>query len=148
MVRKLAERDEYKEEKDDNIDDYTKEVEINKNGDIVETDNEKIVVDAANDAPSPQDSLTTTKTTAAVAKEGGDDDYVGAEDRNNNDGADDTKGGGEGRGDPAVEDGNDKYDGDEDEKYNNKEDVMDVLPPLVSCRVERLKRLNTERERG
>ena len=54
--------------------------------------------------------------------------------------ADDTKRGEEGGGDPVVEDGNDKDDDDE-------EDVMDVQPPLVARRVERLKHLNTERER-
>ena len=34
----------------------------------------------------------------------------------------------------------------EDGKYN-REDVMDVLTPLVACRVEHLKCLNSERER-
>ena len=44
-MRKLAQKDESKEEKDDDIDDKTKEVEINKNGEVievVETDNDKL----------------------------------------------------------------------------------------------------------
>ena len=52
--------------------------------------------------------------------------------------------GGVGGGDPAVEDGNDDKDDD------NEEDAMyvvDILPPLVVSRVERLKCINTERER-
>ena len=66
------------------------------------------------------------------AKVGNDDD---------NDEADNTKGGKRGGVNLAVKDGNDD---------NDKEDVTDVmgvLPPLVSCRVQRLKYLNTERER-
>ena len=50
--------------------------------------------------------------------------------------------GGVGGGDPAVEDGNDDKDDD------NEEDAMyvvDILPPLVVSRVERLKCINTER---
>ena len=46
-------------------------------------------------------------------------------------------------GDHAVEDGNDKKDDEDD----NEDDVMDVPPPLLSCIVERLKCLNTEKER-
>ena len=49
--------------------------------------------------------------------------------------------GGGGGGDPAVEDGNDNEDD------NNKENVMDILPPLVAHRFERLKCLNMERDR-
>ena len=86
---------------------------------------------------------------AAAAKEGGDDDGAGAKNiDNSNVGAKDgdsdneedyTKGGKEGRG---IEDGND-----EDDKDDDEEDVMDILPPLVARRVERLKFINTERER-
>ena len=36
MLRKLAEKDEYKEEKDNDIDKDTKELDINKNGEVVE----------------------------------------------------------------------------------------------------------------
>ena len=47
-----------------------------------------------------------------------------------------------------VKDGNDRDDDDECDKYDdNKEDIMDVQTPLVSCRVEYLKRLNMDRER-
>ena len=62
-------------------------MDINENGEVVETDNEKLVIDAANDGPPPQDALNTTMATAANAKEGGDDNNVGAEEE-----ADDTKG--------------------------------------------------------
>ena len=48
MLQKLAEKDEYKKEKDDDIDDETKEVEINK---VAETDNDELVADAANNPP-------------------------------------------------------------------------------------------------
>ena len=34
-----------------------------------------------------------------------------------------------------------------DDKDDGEEDAMDVLPPLVARRVERLKCLNTQRER-
>ena len=108
-----------------------------------------------NDDPPPKDDLTTTPTTAAAVKEGGDDKNVGAKDGNNDDKAGYDKGGEEGGGKyhrgggyPAAKDGNyedNKYD---KEKDDNKEDVMDILPPLVSRRVERLKHLNMERERG
>ena len=122
ILHKLAEKDESKNDKDDNIDDKTKEVDINE---VAETDNGELVVDVANAAPpTPQDNMNTT--TAAAAEEGEDDNNVGA-------------GGG---GNPEV-----KYRNDDDDK----EDVMDVigiLPPLVSCRVERLKCLNTEIERA
>ena len=46
-----------------------------------------------------------------------------------------------------VEDGNDEYDDVEDDEDDDKENLMDVLPPLVARRVERLKHLITERER-
>ena len=39
MLRKLEEKDESKTDKGDNIDRETKEVEINKNGEVAETDN-------------------------------------------------------------------------------------------------------------
>ena len=52
MMRKLAEKDESKKEKDDGIDDETNEVEINKNGEVVEMENDGLVVDAANDDPT------------------------------------------------------------------------------------------------
>ena len=65
MLRKLAEKDESKKEKDDDIDDKTKEVEISENGEVVETDNDKLVVDAANDSPPPQEAM--NNTTAAAA---------------------------------------------------------------------------------
>ena len=93
MLRKLAEKDESKKEKNDGIDNKTKEVDINE---VAETDNDELVVDAANNAPPPRDAPTTT--TAAAAEEGGDNDNVGAEDDNVNDEADDTKVGEEGGG--------------------------------------------------
>ena len=88
MLHKLAEKDESKKEKDDNIDEETKEVEINK---VAETDNDGLVVGAANDAPPPQDDTTTT--TAAAAEEDGDNNDVGADDNDDDDEADNTKGG-------------------------------------------------------
>ena len=51
-----------------------------------------------------------------------------------------------GGGNPAVKHGNDKDDNNDDEN-DDEEDVMDVLPPLVYRRFERLKCLNTERDR-
>ena len=63
MLHNLAERDESKEEKDDYIDDKTKEVKINVNGEV-----------KMNNAPPPQDALTTTTTLAATTKEGRDND--------------------------------------------------------------------------
>ena len=69
MLHKLAEKEESKKEKDDDIYDGTKEVEINKNGEIAETDNEKLVVNDVNDAPPPQD-FTTTTTGASATEEG------------------------------------------------------------------------------
>ena len=74
MLRKLEEKDESKKGKDDNIDDKTKEVEINE---VAEVDSDKLVADAVNDAPPPQDTMTTTM--AAAAEEGGDNNDVGAE---------------------------------------------------------------------
>ena len=38
MLRKLTEKDEFKKEKDDNIDNDTKEAEINENTEIIDTD--------------------------------------------------------------------------------------------------------------
>ena len=66
ILRKLAEKEESKKEKDDNIDDETKEVDINE---VAETNNDELFVDAANDAPPPQDAMTTT--TTAASEEGG-----------------------------------------------------------------------------
>ena len=64
ILHKLAEKEEYKKEKDDNIDDKTKEVEINE---VAEMDNNKLVFDSANDAPPTQDTM--TNTTAAATEE-------------------------------------------------------------------------------
>ena len=97
MLRKLADKEKSKEEKDENIYDETTEVDIKDNEEVAETDNAKLVVDAANDATPPQDALTTNTTTAAAAEEGGDNDNVGAKDGSNNtDEADGTTGGEEG----------------------------------------------------
>ena len=137
MLLKLAQKDKSKEEKDYKIDDKTKEAEINEDIEVIEvgeTDNDELVVDDVNNAPPPQDSPTNTTTTAAATEEGGDND---------DDEADNIKGGG---GNATVEDGKNE-DGNDDDKNDDKEDVMDVLPPLVVSRVERLKCLNTERER-
>ena len=90
MLRKLAEKDKSKKEKDDDINDNTKEVEIQE---VADTENDELVVNAVNDAPPPQDAMTTT--TAAVTEEGRDDN-VGSEDVDDDDEADDTKGGGGG----------------------------------------------------
>ena len=57
MLRKLAGKEKSKKEKDDGIDDDTKEVDINE---VAETDNDELVVDAANNAPPPQDAMVTT----------------------------------------------------------------------------------------
>ena len=92
ILCKLAEKDESKKEKDDDIHDGTKKVEINQ---VAETDNNELVVDAANGAPPTQDAMTTT--TVDAAEEGRDNDDVGAEDGNNNNEANNTKGGKEGR---------------------------------------------------
>ena len=92
MLRNLADKDESKKEKDDDIDDDTKEVEINK---VAETYNNKLFVDATKNAPPPQDAMTTT--TAAAAEEGGEDDDVVDEEGEDNDESDDTKGGEEGK---------------------------------------------------
>ena len=94
---KLAEKDESKKKKADDIDDHTKEVEINENGEVLEADNDKLVVNDANNNPPPQDTLTTTTTMATAAEEGMGDNDVGAEDGDNYDyEADYTKGGKEG----------------------------------------------------
>ena len=53
MLRKLAEKDESKEDKNDSIDDDTKDVDINKNREVIETENDELVVDAANNNPPP-----------------------------------------------------------------------------------------------
>ena len=62
MLRKLSEKDKSKKEKDNNIENETKEVEINE---VAETDNDELVVNAANEAPHPQDAMTTTTEAAA-----------------------------------------------------------------------------------
>ena len=59
MLHKLEEKDESKKDKDDNIADKTKEAEINKNGEVAETDNDKLVVDSKNDSNPTQDSMNT-----------------------------------------------------------------------------------------
>ena len=92
MLRKLAKNNESNEEKESDIDDETKEVEINENGEVVETENDELVVDAANNAPPPQESPTTTTATAAAAEEGGHDNAVGTKDGGDNN-TDNTKGG-------------------------------------------------------
>ena len=91
MLRKLVEKDEYKEEKYNDINNDTKEVEINKNREVVETDNDELVVGAANNAPPPQYAPTTTMTMAAAAEEGGGENNLGAKD-GDDDKADDTRG--------------------------------------------------------
>ena len=71
MIRKLAEKDESKEEKDEDIDNDTKKVQTNDNREVievVETDNDKLVVDAANDVPPPQDAPTTNTTSWRSAR--------------------------------------------------------------------------------
>ena len=81
MLRKQAEKDESKKdkdeskkEKDENIDDETKDVEINENREVVETENDKLVTNAANNAPPPLDALTITTTTETASEEGVKDD--------------------------------------------------------------------------
>ena len=103
---------------------------------VAETDNDKLVFNTANNAHPPHGAMPSTTTTAY--EEGGDDDDVGAKDGDDNDEADGTKGGVGVRGNLAVKYGN---------KDGIKEDVMGILPLVVACRVERLKCLNTERER-
>ena len=51
-------------------------MEINENGEVAETENDELVINAVNKAPPHKDAMTTT--TAAAAEEGGDDDDVGA----------------------------------------------------------------------
>ena len=95
ILCKLSEKDKSREEKDDGIGGDTKEVNINKNGEVVEKDSDKLVVDAANDAPPPpQEAPTTTTTTAAAVEKCGDDDDVDSKDGDEDDKADDIKGGG------------------------------------------------------
>ena len=60
MLHKISEKYKSNKEKDDDIDDDTKEVEINKNGEVAETDNDKLFIDAVNGAPPPQDAMTNT----------------------------------------------------------------------------------------
>ena len=55
-------------------------MEVNDEREGIETYNDKLVIDAANNAPPPQDTLTTTMTTEDAAKEIGYDDDVGAKD--------------------------------------------------------------------
>ena len=74
ILRKLVEKDESKEEKYDEINDDTKELDINDNGGVLETENDELVVDDTNDAPTPQEVPTTTTTMAAAAEEGRGDD--------------------------------------------------------------------------
>ena len=94
MLHKLEEKDESKKEKDGEIVNETNELDMIKNGEVVEIDNDELVVDATNDAPPPQDAMNTN--TAAAAEEGRDEDDVCADDGNGNNEADDTKGGEEG----------------------------------------------------
>ena len=60
MLRKLLEKEKSKKEKDNNIDNYTKEVQIKENGKVAETDTDELVADAKNNDPPPQDAMTTT----------------------------------------------------------------------------------------
>ena len=79
MLHKLAEKDDTKKERDNDIDNETKKFNINKNVEVAETENEKLVVDSANDPPPPQYNMTTNTTTADAEEEGEDDDNMGAE---------------------------------------------------------------------
>ena len=56
ILHKLAEKDESRKDKDDDIDDETKEVEINE---VAETDNDEIFFDAKNNAPSSSEAAPT-----------------------------------------------------------------------------------------
>ena len=49
-----------KDESKKDIDDETKEVEINKNGDFAETEHDKLFVDDATKAPPPLKAMTNT----------------------------------------------------------------------------------------
>ena len=69
-------------------------MEINENGEATETYNDELVNDAANDAPPPQDAMTTT--TADATKDGGEDDNVGAKEGDDEDEVDGTNVGEEG----------------------------------------------------
>ena len=53
MLRKLSERDGPKKEKDDGIDNDTKEVNINENGEVADTENDKHFFNAANNTYCP-----------------------------------------------------------------------------------------------
>ena len=96
MMHKLADNDKSEKEKNGDIDDDTNEMEIKDNGEVVETDNDELVVDATNYAPPPQDDPTTTTTTADTSEEGGNKNDVVAKDGNDDDEAEYTKGGEEG----------------------------------------------------
>ena len=85
MLRKLEEKEKSKKQKDYNIEYDNNEVGINNKGEVVETNNDELVVDAAYSAPPPQEAPTTITTTSAAAQEGGDDNNVVAQDINNND---------------------------------------------------------------
>ena len=60
MLHKLAEKDESKKEKDNDIDNDTKEVEAKENREVADTDNYELGVDAATGATTPQDAMATT----------------------------------------------------------------------------------------
>ena len=60
MLPKLADKYESNKDKDDDIADETNEVEINDNGELAETENDKLFVDATNDAPPTQEYPATT----------------------------------------------------------------------------------------
>ena len=77
------------------------------------TYNDELVVDAANDAPYLQNTMTTT--TADVVKEKGGRRRCGCRDGNEEDEVDDTKWGGGRGGYPAIGYGNDNDDDDDDE---------------------------------
>ena len=79
ILHKIAKKDDTKKERDDNIDNETKDFDINKNVEVAETDNDKLVVDSANDHPPPQDNMVTNTTTAAAEEEDGDEDNMGSE---------------------------------------------------------------------
>ena len=84
--RKLAEKVEYKKEKDN---DSTKQVEINENVEVAETDNDEIFANSRDGAPPSQYAITTT--TAATAEEGVEDNNMSAQDGKRNYEEDDTK---------------------------------------------------------
>ena len=96
MLRKIAEKDEPKKEKEDDIEDKTKDVEINNNREVAEADNGNFFVDAVNDALPPQEAPATTTITAAAAEEVRDDEFGAKGGKDNGDEVDYTKGGEEG----------------------------------------------------